>query len=703
MNNIAYFKELANISDLNYIVHYDFNEKSFSGAYVLNSGYYSGLSGFVENKQLVNTLIHSGYIKFDKNNPSKINIPTGSSYTTSDAYTFILNYEQTGNNVATIFSSLYQKNGKKFGFNICINQYNDLAIEYYRNGIDYTLKETNFNLDTKGLFFVKGNTAQINFGYYNITLNKLIQESYSVELQDYIFESGITIGESIETIYGRYNGLLKNFIFINRNINDTELQIILDQFIYVPEETYVYQLYNDVYSSSFSSPFVSGIFNEFSQFSNSCLTKTFLEQSGNIKGLITGETINGINYISGKINFYNYESLKEPLEQFFAGVKVTGKLTGYEERLSLTGYQDIEFAKIYDACKDERTNFILRSGLFGPVQVITGIENLTGYVEETYFIPKGTIVLTGYESGVNKTFSISNENDIKYIYQFEIQNNLSYLSRIENIEFISSPLNESFSVSRTSDYGYEKTISLIKNNKFIQSLGVENLIINYDLSSTDIIEIYNFDKNSTNLLINEKLYLSRASRNVYIGLNERQKSINFNGLNQIPNLNYSIIPSNILLNYSLENSDYIDMDHIKNTGSELVFEYIGQNEIINGKRDFIYLNGQKLISGINYNINNNKTIINKDNTPSTGIIHAFNSLYGFNTITGDEGFYSLSKEESDYIYRFFKGSNLVWLNGVKLNKEDFIEVSKNDPFYNPVFNTKPDVIIYDNDQAFFNM
>ena len=92
MNNIAYFTELANISDLNYIVHYDFNEKSFSGSYVLNSGYHSELSGLVQNKQLINTPIHSGYIKFDKNNPSKINIPTGSSYAASDAYTFILNY-----------------------------------------------------------------------------------------------------------------------------------------------------------------------------------------------------------------------------------------------------------------------------------------------------------------------------------------------------------------------------------------------------------------------------------------------------------------------------------------------------------------------------------------------------------------------------------------------------------------------------------
>ena len=100
-----------------------------------------------------------------------------------------------------------------------------------------------------------------------------------------------------------------------------------------------------------------------------------------------------------------------------------------------------------------------------------------------------------------------------------------YLSKIENVEFISSPLNESFSVTRTSDYGYEKTISLLKNNKFVKSLGVENLIINYNLSPADIIEIYNFDKNSNDLLIKERLYLSRASKNIYIGLNERKKSI----------------------------------------------------------------------------------------------------------------------------------------------------------------------------------
>lgn len=696
MNSLIYYRDLANIIPEYYVVHYKFNPTGISGDYVLNYGNYPEISGNITNKQLVNIENNFG-LYFNKTNPSTVTIPPHDSYKANEVFTFLLNYKQYSNSSSVIISNMLVSGGNKLGFNICTNKYNDLAIEYYRNGTDYTLLETNFNLDTKGILLIKGTSSQITLGYYNLTLDRIQQESFALDLSGNYFQSGIRIGNSISTKYFPYEGYISDFVFVNRNINDTELQILSDQFVNEVREGYVYTLFSERYSSNLP-PFVSGLFGQFDQISQSCLDNSFIENTGYISGEITGEIINNNHSLSGIVQINNYEKLKEPLQQFFAGIKITGQLTGYREVQNITGHQDVKLANIYNFCKNEKIDFIIRSGLFETRQVVDRITDLTGYVEETVTIPTGTFIFTGYNSGISLNFQENNQSNIKYIYQFEIKHNLSYITKDESIKFFTNNFNTGFFVSKITDFGYEKDYIITPKESFIKSLGVEKLIINYPLSQDDIVEIYSFDKSAKGLMINQDMYLSKASKNIYIGPKAIEKSVSLNGLNQIPNINYTINGNNILFQKpDLISTDYLNFNHVINSASILTIQYSGQDNIFNGSRDFVYLNGQKLISGINYNIINNQTLMDKNNTLATGIIYAFNSNYQFKFITGNVNLYNLYDNN-----RFFKGSNIVWINGLQLNKEYFIEVSENDPFYNPVFEAKKTVTIYDNDNQYFN-
>lgn len=698
MNSLVYYRDLANIIPEYYVVHYKFNLTGISGDYALNYGNYPEISGKILNKNLIHFENDFG-LYFNKDNPSKVLVPPHESYRQNEVYTFLLNYKKSINSSSVIISNMFFSGNSKLGFNICTNKYNDLAIEYYRNGSDYTLLETNFNLDTKGILLIKGTSSQISLGYYNLTLDNIYQESFALDLSGNYFQSGIQIGDSVSTKYSPYEGYISDFVFVNRNINDTELQILSDQFINEVKEGYVYTLFSERYSSNLPT-FVSGLFGQFNQISQTCLDNAFIENTGYISGEVTGEIINNIHTLSGTIEIKNYEKTKAPIQQFFAGIKVTGQLTGYREVISITGYKDIKLTNIYDFCRNENVDFIIRSGLLETRQVIDRLTDLTGYVEENVTIPTGTFIFTGYNSGILLNFQESNLPNTKYLYQFEIKHNLSYITKDESIRFFDNNLNTGFFVSKTTDFGYEKDYVITPKISFIRTLGIEKLIIDYPLNEADIIEIYNFHKDTKGLMVNQDLYLSKATKNIFIGPKAIEKSVSLNGINQIPNINYNINGSNIILkDIELINTDYLNFNDIINTSSILNIEYYGQDEIINGSRDFIYLNGQKLISGINYNVLNNITFINKSNTLApSGTIYAFNSKYKFTSTTGNVNVYNLYSNNN----RFFKGSNIVWLNGVQLNKNTFIEVSQNDPFYNPVFETKKTVTIYDNDNQYFN-
>lgn len=698
MNKIQYFKDLANVNFGDYVFHFNFTgDNSSTDAYRLNnSGDYSNLSGYFSQFSL----------STDFSDQTTFYTLPSDAYSDSEEYTFLFNYEAPRFLPCDLFSTIVEENNTKIGFAISINQYNDLAIEYYKDGIEYNLYETNLNLDTKGLLFIKGNKSSVNIGIYNLTKGSLTQESFPVELSGTIL-SGIRIGSldypSFTKNNNLFNGKLKDFVFLKKNINDTELEILFNQFIYNIEDAYEYTLFSERYSSNLS-PYTSGIFDTFTQFSDSCFTRTFIEQTGSINGLISGTTIGNTMGVSGRVSFNNYEILKSPMNTFFTGIKKTGELVITSSVTSLTGYKDEVLTQIYDFCQNKLIDFKFRSGLFKTVNV-DSVQNLYGYVEETITLPTGTVVLTGSETIINPNY-INNVNpnnqNLNYIYSFNIVNNVNYITKTESLTFIGASIDPDFTVNRTSDFGFRKVTRLNKLNNFISELGVENVIINSKLDDNDFIEIFNISKTGSNIVVNNPLYISNGSKNVYVGPNERSKIISFNGVVQYPDSDYNIKNYNILSNLAIDNKDFLDLDSIKNSGSAITFDYTGQNTELNAGRDFLFLNGQKLISGYQYSLNQSNIIFIREAIPVTGLIHGFNSLMSYTRYTGYNNLYNIYSLNGNN-NRFFKGSNVIYLNGIKLNFDSFLETSVNDPFYNPTFSDKTDVTIYNNEDNFFNM
>jgi len=698
MNKIQYFKDLANVNFGDYVFHFNFTgDNSSTDAYRLNnSGDYSNLSGYFSRFSLSTDF--SDQITF-------YTLPSD-AYSDSEEYTFLFNYEGPQSLPCNLFSTIVEESNTKVGFAISINHYNDLAIEYYKDGIEYNLYETDLNLDTKGLLFIKGNKSSVNIGIYNLTKGSLTQESFPIELSGIIL-SGIRIGSLDYPTFSKtnadFNGKLKDFVFLKKNINDTELEILFNQFVYNIEDAYEYNLFSERYSSNLS-PHTSGIFDTFTQFSNSCFTKTFIEQTGSINGLISGSTIGNTMGVSGKVNFNNYEVLKSPMNTFFTGIKKTGELVTTSSVTSLTGYKDEVLTQIYDFCQDKLIDFKFRSGLFKTVNV-DSVQNLFGYVEETITLPTGTVVLTGFETILNPDYitpvNPDNQN-LNYVYSFDIVNNINYITKTESLTFVGASVDPDFTVNRTSEFGFRKVIRLSRLNNFINELGVENVIINNILDQNDIVEIYNISKTGSNVVLNDPLYISNGSKNIYIGPSERSKIITFNGVTEFPVSDYTITNYNITSNRGVDNKDFLDLDFVKDSGSAVKFDYTGQNTEPNVGRDFLFLNGIKLISGYQYNLSQSNVNFINENIPVTGSIDGFNVLIGYTRYTGYNNFFNIYAINGNN-NRFFKGSNVIYLNGIKLNFDSFLETSVNDPFYNPTFSDKTDVTIYNNEDNFFNM
>ena len=116
--------------------------------------------------------------------------------------------------------------------------------------------------------------------------------------------------------------------------------------------------------------------------------------------------------------------------------------------------------------------------------------------------------------------------------------------------------------------------------------------------------------------------------------------------------------------------------------------------ILTGKKDFLYLNGQKLISGINYIQSgaNSYTNINNTSVSITGNITAYNSVLNYILLTGNVYSYTLPR-------LYPKNTSSVYINGVKQDRIDFIEKSNFDPINDPLFLENKGKNIYNTDSA----
>jgi len=416
---------------------------------------------------------------------------------------------------------------------------------------------------------------------------------------------------------------------------------------------------------------------------------------------ITGQQVK--NLVSGNAYFvYNIE-VERPTIITETITTIVSQISGFENQVlfsGVTGYNTGWYKDIPDFCGTGFPLYLI-SGIIGVItgDVLTGIDITTSTSTSQKLVLSNTTYQTGFSSGIYNASKTGN-----YIYEFNYTNNGSSIDGLETLYLdsgyhtlqsknILDPDN-SLIATKNSNLQYTKNYVLTRNIAFLQDLGVDLLLINQYLDENDIIEIYLFQINSgLNISLNNGLAMSKASKDFRFGTTGLNYSVNLNGVAQTTGNNYTVSNINVGSPISLyEFNDNLEGDLAK-TG-EVLFNYTGQTGQALSKKDFLYLNGQKLISGYQYNFGSTTISFITGNIPVTGLVHGFNSLINYIRYTGNMYSFDLP--------RFSKNSELIWLNGIKLKSDSYYEISENDKFYNPTFYDKSTVIIYNNTDNYFN-
>ena len=424
-------------------------------------------------------------------------------------------------------------------------------------------------------------------------------------------------------------------------------------------------------------------------------------QFGTYYEYITGQEVK--NLVSGNAYFNYTIEVERPTIITETITTIVSQISGYENQLlfsGVTGYNTGWYKDIPDFCGTGFPLYLI-SGIIGTItgNVLTGIDITTSSSIFQRAVLSNQTYQTGFSSGINNAIKTGN-----YIYEFNYTNNGSSVDGLEKLYLDSGyhtlrsknilDKNNSLITTKNSNLRYTENYVLTRNIAYLQSLGVDLLLINQYLDANDIIEIYLFQINSgLNISLNNGLAMSKASKDFRFLTTGLNYSVNLNGVAQITGNNYTISNVNLGTPVSLyEFNDNLEGDLAK-TG-EILFNYTGQTGQALPKKDFLYLNGQKLMSGYQYNFNSTAISFVTGNILATGLIHGFNTLIDYIRYTGNMNTFDLP--------RFNKNSPLIWLNGIKLKSDSYYEISENDQFYNPTFYDKTDVIIYNNTDNFFN-
>jgi len=286
-NSTKYFLNNLSVGTEDYILHYMFDSNNFSGNYyVYNNSTYTDYTGYYSGSNLTNNLNkQTGYLYFTGTSNLKINLKDFQS----DSYTFLLSYERTNNSPCVLFSNLNTgASGQYYGFNACVNSYNNLLIEYYDSNKELKYLSPKYNLDTKGIISFRGYGNNIFLSYYNAAYDDLFTEAFSIDNNTSPNVSGsIVLASGKFSNLPNYSGYIKDFIFIDQNINDSQLNKIIDQFTYNLKTYYIFEKGAEAYSYSNYPDNVTHVFDSYVDITG-CFNSRFLDNTGVIYGSITG-------------------------------------------------------------------------------------------------------------------------------------------------------------------------------------------------------------------------------------------------------------------------------------------------------------------------------------------------------------------------------------------------------------------------------
>jgi hypothetical protein len=491
----------------------------------------------------------------------------------------------------------------------------------------------------------------------------------------------------------------KNLVLLNRNedsftigtLNNNSLKFELNNFniknnVFVQSsELFLGGMYNNVPWANDRSLNFSGYVDEFYIFKDIPL----FYQDYLISGIIyTGVQTQGYNesycYITGFLTGSGFSTsgvtgfVTTPYT--ITGTGITGYIninTGYYSYSGVTGYTNVSRG-FYSYC----SNTVQISGAV-PVSgriTISGqsLQGLTGLIITTGY---NQTLLTGNITGINQVYTTGQICSTFFVSTGDplfFKNN-NYLKSLSFSEVsVLSPLNKQSDIIEVYHDSYlDKT--LYYNRDLLFNFADDNFINNNFIESGDNLP------SGTLFFLNGQTILDSGFSIQTIGYDSYI----------IPNIDYYQSGNTVFVDEAIVETDAIFYDYITGdskilyrTGISSGSQLVGENFI----NKFVFINGQKLVSGATYTGTNTINL----NFPSGDNFILIKSVPNFNYYSGNNSTVRLIKQNLN------KDSSQVYLNGIKQKLgNNYIENSDFDLFSGDFFENQNNYIIYNNTDDFF--
>lgn len=627
LSGIKFFLDIFQEPIDKVLIGFDFISGNNSNLVYPEKSVQFGLTGNLNNANTFYQYYGTGF--FDGNTIISFDQPINFN----NNYTFLFSYEkQRAQDEILLSSFLGNSNDTYSGFYIGINDANKIYFRYWNpveGAFTFTYSKI---LSDKNLVFLSRNSSTFSIGSFNNSLRIFDIENFD------IYENAIL--QSDRLYIGGTN------VTNNLNQNSSNFSGLMDRFYLINNLPLIY--INTISSGFYASPISPQGYME-----QTCFETGYNITSGYITTGITGTFIEEI--LTGS---YEITGLQEVQ-------------TGYCYQ-GLTGYNVVQVGTFINNC--------------GNQQIIYNKIPLSGEICEYWNIgvpSSGWVPRTEYQT-VSLTGFISGDVDI----------------RITGLEC------QSFFV-KTGDFNY------YINTGYLESLSYPEISLFFNINSPqDLIEIYNENFSTQDKKYNQLLRFNNILGNhFYIDeiIDGKNKILLFangqclidSGYNiqnigyeviRSPNLDYFLTGNYIETKKAFTEQDYIYYDYFSGDFNAFPINQHSSGSIINAdfNQSFVFLNGQKLVSGVHY-INN---ILNLNIFPGSNYI-IIKKTPNLNYTSGSAGTLKINKN-------YNHNCSQVYFNGIKqLIKNNYIENSRFDRISGN-FNFKEGLdFIYNNSNDFF--
>lgn len=515
-----------------------------------------------------------------------------------DNSTILLSYERRRISDEILISSATGGSFSTFsGFYVGVNHANKLYMQYWNNveGVfSIVLDEV---LSDKNLIAISKINSIITLGKFDNNLKKFKTKAFDIYQNNFINSSKLYVGGSPETIGwsaippSNFSGIIDRMYAFN-GIPFSDAGVLVSGFYCEP----------------------TGYAGEWSDV---CVPTGYISGSGFSYTGVTGTQVSG--YESGITGITGYVT-----------VITTRSYTG------ITGYRTDFLGTYIDNCKNTHsiTETVPLSGLItestSSLSGVTGVTYISGYTEIEL---TGTITgiqnvhVTGEqcESFFTQTGSVSYDYDLIYLSSLTYKE-ISLLSTIDPVSDIVEAYAENFNLNKLI-YNKDLIFDLLHNNYFY--LDAE------------------YPTDSVSIFANGQLLLESG----YIELRNGYE------VDLVPNIDYLLTGTTVETNEFFLESDDLIFDSFSGGNSIVGIEAHSSGGAIAGvnfENSLVFLNGQKLLSGVDY------LVPNILNIPITG---GDNYLFLKNNL--DAPVISIGSGSIESPRQYNMGCVQIYLNGVR--------------------------------------